>query len=105
MTPEKKVKNKVVAILKKFGAYYFYPVMSGYGVSGVPDIIVCYKSRFVAIEVKATPKNKPTTLQQKNIDKINYNGGIAIVVHCDNIESVTETLEEINLDGDRQTNR
>lgn len=95
MTPEKKVKNKIVTILKKFGAYYFYPVMSGYGMSGVPDIIVCYKSQFVAIEVKATPKNKPTPLQQRNIDTINSNGGIAIVVHCDNIESVTQVLESL----------
>ncbi len=39
MTPEAKVKKKVVAHLKTLGAYYFYPVTGGYGKSGVPDII------------------------------------------------------------------
>ena len=46
MTPEKKVKNQVVSILKAHGAYYFYPVTGGYGASGVPDIVGCYKGRF-----------------------------------------------------------
>ena len=38
MTPEAKVKKKVTEILKQFGAYYFYPVTGGYGMSGIPDI-------------------------------------------------------------------
>ena len=29
MTPEAKVKKKVVAVLKDLGAYYFYPVTGG----------------------------------------------------------------------------
>ena len=48
-TPEKKVKKKVTDILKSVGAYYFYPVTGGFGMSGVPDIICCYKGRFIAI--------------------------------------------------------
>ena len=43
MTPEAKVKKKVVAVLKELGAYYFYPVTGGYGQSGVPDIVGCYQ--------------------------------------------------------------
>ena len=39
MTPEAKVKKKVVAVLKQHKAYYFYPVTGGYGRSGVPDVI------------------------------------------------------------------
>ena len=46
-TPEKKVKNKVVALLKQYGAYYFYPVTGGYGMSGVPDIVACYNGFFI----------------------------------------------------------
>ena len=34
MTPEAKVKKKVIAQLKLMGAYYFYPVTGGYGRSG-----------------------------------------------------------------------
>ena len=49
LTPEKKVKNKVVAILKKRGAYYFFPATYGMGRSGVPDVVCCYAGRFICI--------------------------------------------------------
>ena len=69
MTPEAKVKKKAVQVLKELSAYYFYPVTGGYGRSGVPDIVVCYKGLFIGIECKAG-KNKPTPLQEKNLDEI-----------------------------------
>ena len=94
MTPEKKVKTKVVEILKSFGAYYFYASTGGYGASGVPDIIGCYKGRFFGIECKAG-KGKPTALQEKNIAQIIAQGGLAIVVNEDNIEDVNELLRQI----------
>ena len=47
VTPEKKVKQKVVKILEEVGAYYFYPVSGGYGASGVPDVVACFKSKCV----------------------------------------------------------
>lgn len=87
MTPEKKVKAKVVEILKGFGAYYFYASTGGYGASGVPDIICCYQKRFIAIECKAG-KGKTTALQEKNIAQIIAQGGLAMVVNEDNIEDV-----------------
>jgi hypothetical protein len=96
-TPEKKVKLKVVAILKSFGAYYFYPVTGGYGASGVPDIVGCYLSNFFAIECKAG-KGKTTALQEKNIAQIIGQGGLAIVVNEDNIEDVREMMEAITKD-------
>lgn len=93
MTPEKKVKDKVVAILKAYGAYYFYPVTSGYGSSGVPDIVGCHKSKFFAIECKAG-KNIPTALQERNMQKIRESGGVAIVVNEDNIKDVEVMLDK-----------
>ena len=89
MTPEAKVKKKVVAILKKHEAYYFYPVTGGYGRSGVPDVIACHDGRFIGIECKAG-SNKPTPLQQKNLDDIQAAGGVALVVSEDNINTVEE---------------
>ena len=96
MTPEKKVKTKVVAILKTFGAYYFYPVTGGYGASGVPDIVGCHKGRFFAIECKAG-KGKTTALQEKNIAQIKATGGLAIVVNEDNIPDVDKLMIEIDM--------
>jgi Holliday junction resolvase len=90
-TPEVKVKRQVVAQLKALGAYFFYPVTGGYGSSGVPDIVGCYKGKFFAIECKAG-KNKPTALQQKNINEITTQGGAAWVVNEDNMNGVTAWL-------------
>ena len=94
MTPEKKVKVKVVAILKEFGAYYFYPVTGGYGASGVPDIVGCYNGKFFAVECKAG-KGKTTALQDKNIAQILACGGKANVVNEENIEDVRNLLGDM----------
>jgi Holliday junction resolvase len=94
MTPEKKVKTKVVAILKELRAYYFYPVAGGYGASGVPDIVGCYNGKFFAIECKAG-KGKTTALQEKNIAQIIATGGKAIVVNEENIDHVRYLLGEM----------
>jgi len=94
MTPEAKVKKKVVAILKEYKAYFFYPVTGGYGRSGVPDIIVCYNGRFIGIECKAGT-NKPTPLQEKNLKDIQAAGGVSLVVNEDNISTVGEILQNL----------
>ena len=94
MTPERRVKGKVVEILRELGAYYFYASTGGYGASGVPDIIGCYKGRFFGIECKAG-KGKPTALQEKNLNNIMTAGGIALVVNETNIEDVRYFLGEV----------
>lgn len=100
MTPEAKVKKKVVAQLKELRAYYFYPVTGGYGRSGVPDIIGCYEGLFFGIECKAG-KNKPTPLQEKNLKEIRDAGGLDMVVNEDNVDTVMDELREWSmvLDG------
>ena len=92
-TPEAKVKATVVKILKQYGAYYFFPATGGYGRSGVPDIVGSYKGKFFAIECKAG-NNKPTPLQQREIEAINDSGAVAIVVNEDNIDDVAKLLEK-----------
>ena len=98
ITPEAKVKKVVVRHLKLLGAYYFYPVTGGYGMSGVPDIVGCYKGTFFGIECKAG-SNKPTALQRKNLTDIELAGGIAVVVNEKNMDIVEYLL---NWSGDRQ---
>jgi len=84
MTPEKKVKNAIVKILKEHQVYYFYPSTGGYGASGVPDLVCCVSGKFFAIECKAG-NNKPTPLQEKNIADIKAAGGTAIVINEANV--------------------
>jgi len=93
-TPESKVKKRVKKILDDLGAYHFSPMMDGYGRSGVPDIIACYKGKFIGIECKAGD-NKPTLLQLRNIEDIKRNQGLAIVINEGNIESLLALVKEI----------
>lgn len=93
MTPEAKVKKQVKKILDDIGAYHFSPMTGGYGKSGVPDIIACYKGKFIGIECKAK-NNKPTELQKYNMEQIKSNGGLSIVINDSNIESLLTTIKE-----------
>jgi|TARA_R100001129_G_scaffold143365_7_gene104460 hypothetical protein len=93
MTPEAKVKKKVVEQLKKLKAYYFYPMTHGYGRSGVPDIVGCFESVFFGIECKAKG-NKPTPLQEKNLREIKDAGGIALVVDEHNMDQVAKLIAD-----------
>lgn len=93
-TPEKRVKDACVEVLKAFGAYYFFPVMGGYGRSGIPDIIACYKGYFIAIECKAG-FNKTTALQDKELAAITTAGGITLVIREDTIELLQQELRRI----------
>jgi len=78
-TPEKRVKDACVEVLKAFNAYYFFPVMGGYGRSGIPDIIVCFRGHFIAIECKAG-FNTTTQLQERELKAIAAAGGTTLVI-------------------------
>ena len=48
--------------------------------NGVPDIICCYKGRFIGFEVKKDAQQKATDLQLYNLQKIWEAGGEGYVV-------------------------
>lgn len=91
LTPERKVKDKVKKILKEIGAYYAMPATGGYGSSGVPDFLVCYRGRFFGLECKANG-GKTTALQEKNLEDIRKNDGVAFVVNEHNVGNLRELL-------------
>ena len=76
------MERDVVADIKKYlislgGDIFFWKEHGGpYGTSGIPDIICCYKGRFLGLEAKL-PGGKLTELQKRTLDKINAAGGIA----------------------------
>lgn len=93
-TPESKVKAEVVKLLKKYGAYYFFPSTHGYGRSGVPDIICCMRGgTFLAVECKAG-KGKTTALQKKELNAICATGGIALEINETTVPLVEFVLKE-----------
>ena len=62
-----------------------------YGTAGIPDIIVCHKGRFIALEAKVG-RNTPTTLQAATIDQIRKAGGTAVVVYS--VEDVRAVISK-----------
>jgi len=94
MTPEGKVKAKVRKKLDEAKAYYFMPATGGYGKSGVPDIVACVNGWFIGIECKAG-NNKPTALQQNNLNDIKRSGGTALVINENNINELEDCLNQI----------
>jgi hypothetical protein len=91
MTPEAKVKDRVKKVLIAIGAYYAMPVTGGYGVSGVPDFLVCYNGLFFGLECKAG-KGKTTALQEKALSDIRKAGGAGYVINEENISILEDIL-------------
>lgn len=63
-----------------------------YGTACIPDIICCYRGKFMAFEVK-TKKGKTTTLQNSVINKMQKCGGKAVVVKS--VNEVKAVIEEV----------
>jgi Holliday junction resolvase len=93
-TPEGKVKDAVVKILKDEGAYYFFPATHGYGRSGIPDIVGCVNGKFISIECKAGT-NLPTALQERELNAIVKAGGLALLINEENINMVAGAIRLI----------
>lgn len=89
---EKNIENKIKNYLKSKGAYYFKHHGNQFSQVGVPDIIVCYKGRFIGIEVK-NETGKTSPLQDINLKMINDNGGIGIVAR--KVEDVSKVIDNI----------
>ncbi len=101
LTPEKKVKNNVVRLLKERGAYYFFPASYGMGRSGVPDIVCCLHGQFIGIECKAG-NNKPTPLQERELAAIKVAGGLSCVINESNIPQLATMLDLLTENADEQ---
>ena len=65
------------------------------GTNGVPDIICCYKGRFLGLECKL-PGGRLTELQKRALEKINRAGGVACRV--ESVEDVKRVIERVDLE-------
>ena len=92
--PETRLQKKMQARLKARGAYVAKIHGNIYS-EGIPDLLVCYKGRFIALEVK-TPENKKgaTPLQAGNIRAIRKARGLAYVVRT--VEAVDKILDYVD---------
>ena len=74
---EKTITNAIIRYLKTVPHCFCWKQHGGqFGTAGLPDIICCYRGRFVAFEVKL-PTGKLTKLQESTIAKIRVAKGEA----------------------------
>ena len=88
---EKDITKAIRDLLKTLGIWHWKQWQGSMSQpKGVSDILGCYQGRMVAIEVKR-PGGKPTEDQQKFIDRVKREGGIAFC--ADSVEAVMEGLK------------
>ena len=90
---EKTITNQILKYLKSLPECFAFKEHGGlYGTSGIPDIIVCYKGKFVAFEVK-NENGELSKLQEITIAKIRKANGMAFKVTS--LEEVKEILKGV----------
>ena len=76
----------IMAALRTRGAWVYKAQGTAYSQAGVPDLLVGYQGRFIALEVKL-PGERATPRQEWVMGRIRAAGNVAVVVH-----SVEEAL-------------
>lgn len=92
--PEKTFENKIKKYFNDRGAWVLKTWSNGIQRSGVPDLLICYKGRFIALEVKAE-NGHPSDLQLYNIQKLNEAGAVAMVIYPKDWEDFKERMEKL----------
>lgn len=90
---ESKLVKKIQSAFAERGAWGFKYHGGMMSMVGVPDLIYCYKGRFVGVEVKQG-NGKPSKIQLEQIRRIKASGGIAGVVWS--VDEALELLERID---------
>ena len=92
MPAEKNFENKLKQYLKDQGAWLIkYWAGAAFTKEGIPDLLICHKGSFMAIEVKA-PKGRPSLLQLITLKKIREAGGIGILLYPVDLEGFKKYL-------------
>ena len=92
---EKDITAAIQRYLKTVPECFFWKEHgSQMGTAGLPDIICCYRGRFIAFEVK-TPSGKPSKLQEITIQRIIAAKGEAFIVRSvEEVRAIIKNLEE-----------
>lgn len=89
-------KDKCADWLKRQSHVWFFKVFgNGIQVGGIPDFIICYRGRFVAIELKRPDgQGRLEKRQEAQLRRICEAGGVAVVIDSfDDFKRVFETID------------
>lgn len=95
MAEEKNFEMRVKRLLKDRGAWVLKTWSGGYQRAGVPDLLVCYKGRFIGIELKAE-RGRVSSLQQVELKHIRDSGGIVIILRPSHLLDFENLLDSID---------
>jgi len=88
---ESKIQTKIIKFVKERGGYVARVMKASK--KGVPDLLICYRGRFIGCEVKVSGED-PTPLQVYNLDLIGEAGGLSTAARC--VEDVEQVLRYID---------
>lgn len=95
MKPETKFQNKVLSDLKKLDKLWVLKTQEKTR-KGVPDLLICANGKFVAIELKASPKSPLASLQRFEIEQIKSSGGLGFVANPENWGQIYARIKDIS---------
>lgn len=87
-------------LLRRRGAWCVNVHGAGVGRNGIPDILACYRGRFISIEVKQA-RGRVRPQQAYELERIRRAGGCAIVAR--DVEHVAILLDAIDHDASEGT--
>mgnify|MGYP000315855320 FL=1 len=105
MAAEKQFENKIKAELHRRGARQGRPgggtwfvkfFANAFTPAGIPDVLSCYRGRFLGIEVKGGSSYGLTELQKFNLKKIREAGGIGICVYPSGWQQFLGVLDRLD---------
>lgn len=91
---ERAVVKKTLLQLRARGGFWIKIHGSPFQIAGIPDILGCYRGRFIAFEVKRDASGRPTPLQQHMMEKIRAAGGFATLIFT--AEQALDLLDRID---------
>jgi hypothetical protein len=92
---ETALKIKVMKYLKTLDNALFIKIADKF-TSGLPDIIGCYNSKFMAFELKRKGK-KPTKIQAHVLNGINKAGGVTeVITDLEQVKNIINNERRIN---------
>jgi hypothetical protein len=94
MQAETKFKTKVQAALKTLPNCWYVKTQQ-LAIRGTPDLLICIKGLFVALELKRNDQEDADPLQTFTLHKIDAAGGIAYVVNPTNWPAIFEELKRL----------
>lgn len=94
---ERDVVKKIRERLRRYPETYHF-VKEAKSLRGIPDLIICKRGTFIALEVKrsaAEVKARGAKLQAWNIEEITKAGGYAYFIYPENMEEIFSIIDNL----------